>query len=54
MAKDTSSTKCRGPCSAKTKEQAEGMGFNPDCPKCMEIWCKFLETNNLYVVTDKQ
>ena len=28
--------------------------FNPDCPKCMEIWCDFLENNNLYVVSDKK
>lgn len=27
--------------------------FQPNCPRCMEIWCKFLEEKNCYVVTDK-
>ena len=40
--------KCDGPCTVE-----DGI-FNPDCPKCMEIWCKFIEDKNLYVVTDKK
>ena len=44
---------CYGPCQGKTKEEQESLTFNPDCPKCMEIWAKFLEQKNIYAVTDK-
>ncbi len=45
---------CRGVCTGKTEKEIRSLIFNPDCPQCMEVWCKFLEKNNLYGVTDKQ
>ena len=45
---------CEGPCSAKDKYERDNKTFNPDCPRCMEIWCQFLKEINAYVVTDKK
>lgn len=28
--------------------------MNPNCPKCMETWCKFIEKHKLYIATDKK
>ena len=36
------------------KCKTHGEELNKDCPECMELWNKFLEKNNLYVVTDKE
>jgi len=50
----TKDTKCKGPCSGGTTLEILNKTMNPDCPQCMEIWCKFIEKQNIYVATDKR
>ena len=35
--------------SINSRCKVHGKEIHPNCPECMELWCKFLDKNDFYV-----